>query len=246
MDIRRIRKLMFVLSLVVMVLVLGACCGPCCEEIAITSPAPGTQITSPVTVMGMATIPFEGAVTVRMWDIYGQQIGIEGGLVTGGGLGPVWCLHRERAVRRASPGNIPATSHHHPGVHGLTARMGTYYISAPSGANSSSRTRYPIDKMPEQGKARLLPLLTFSLIPTPTHLGTTIGTHRFYDVLTEHTERGMLSLGAMTIANTTLRMRMTPMRPTPFHPSNRRVRKQTASRAAKCPPLTLSGAMIDL
>ncbi len=87
MDIRRIRKLMFVPSLVVMVLVLGACCGPCCEEIAITSPAPGTQITSPVTVMGMATIPFEGAVTVRMLDIYGQQIGIEGGLVTGGGLG---------------------------------------------------------------------------------------------------------------------------------------------------------------
>jgi hypothetical protein len=87
MDIRRIRKLMIVLSLVVIVLVLGACCGPCCEEIAITSPAPGTEITSPVIVMGMATIPFEAAVAVRVWDIDGQQIGLEGGLVTGGEWG---------------------------------------------------------------------------------------------------------------------------------------------------------------
>jgi hypothetical protein len=87
MDIRRIRKLMIVLSLVVMVLVLEACCGPCCEEIAISSPAPGMSITSPVTVMGMATIPFEGQMEVRVWDSGGQQIGSEAGYVTGGEWG---------------------------------------------------------------------------------------------------------------------------------------------------------------
>ena len=107
MDIRRIRKLMFILSLVVIVLVLGACCGPCCEEIAITSPAPGTEITSPVTVMGMATIPFEGAVTVRIWDIYGQQIGIEGGEVTGGDWGQCGVFTVSVPYAEPLPDNIP-------------------------------------------------------------------------------------------------------------------------------------------
>ena len=84
MDIRRTRKLMIVLSLIVMVLVLGACCSPCCEEIAITSPTPEMLIASPVTVMGMATFPFEGYLEVKVWDSSGQQIGHEVGTVTGG------------------------------------------------------------------------------------------------------------------------------------------------------------------
>jgi hypothetical protein len=79
MDIRRTRKLLIVLSLVVMVLVLGACEPfplPCIEVIYISSPAPGMSITSPVTVMGYATSPFEG-VLVRVLDSGGQQIGFE-------------------------------------------------------------------------------------------------------------------------------------------------------------------------
>jgi len=79
MDIRRTRKLMIVLSLVVVVLVLGACEPfplPCIEVIYISSPTPGMSITSPVTVMGVAPAWFE-SVGVRVWDSNGQQIGFE-------------------------------------------------------------------------------------------------------------------------------------------------------------------------
>lgn len=87
MSIRRTRKLMTVLSLVVMMLVLGACTSPCSEEIAISSPTPGLSVTSPVTVTGTAKVPFEGTVLVRVWDSNGQQIGFEPGTVTGGEMG---------------------------------------------------------------------------------------------------------------------------------------------------------------
>ena len=41
------------------------------------------MITSPVTVTGTATFPFEGQLEVKVWDSNGQQIGHEVGQVTG-------------------------------------------------------------------------------------------------------------------------------------------------------------------
>lgn len=61
-----------------------------CEEIVIISPSRGMTITSPITVSGMASSPFEQTVVAAVLDGSGAQIGVATGSIAGemGARGP--------------------------------------------------------------------------------------------------------------------------------------------------------------
>ncbi len=64
---------------------------PCpCEEIVIISPGRGMTVTSPITVSGVASSPFEQTVVAAVLDGSGAQIGIASGIIAGemGARGP--------------------------------------------------------------------------------------------------------------------------------------------------------------
>lgn len=57
---------------------------PCpCEEIVIVAPARGVTVTSPVTVSGFASSPFEQTIFAAVLDAGGGQIGLAAGIIVG-------------------------------------------------------------------------------------------------------------------------------------------------------------------
>lgn len=82
---------------------------PCpCEEIVISSPSRGTAITSPVTVIGVASSPFEQTVVVAVLDGSGAQIGIAPGIIVGemGERGPFTVTVPFTVPSNSQPGRI--------------------------------------------------------------------------------------------------------------------------------------------
>jgi LysM repeat protein len=79
-----------------------------CEEIVIESPAPGITVTSPITVTGLASSPFQQTIAVAVLDGSGTQIGLASGTITGeyGQQGPFSVVVPFALPANSQPGRI--------------------------------------------------------------------------------------------------------------------------------------------